>query len=315
MKSFRKMPGVGAPKGPRRKKQRSESSRLAKSRKEQNRIIKIRSLVLIGMAMLVFGICCVVWMFRHEKPPELVTTSSPKIAPKAEVKTKVISRFPAPSSAEALALVKQALALRDPSHVADYFRQDRASPQEIIDFLQGMDARDGALDRLQWLSSINSTAIPLEGVDVKFKGLEKPGSRIALLTPDAAGKWRIDFDAFARTVTPSWTDLLEKQAAVGTVRVFIKKDAYYNGPFIDDKKWLCYAIGSTDSKETLEAYCKIGSPQAGAIAWMLSKGAKITRTTLEIRRVEGAESRQFEISRVLAEDWVMDSTPFEEGFK
>ena len=36
---------------------------------------------------------------------------------------------------------------------------------------------------------------------------------------------------------------------------------------------------------------------------------------LEIRRIEGAESRQFEITRVLAEDWVMSAKPFDENFK
>jgi hypothetical protein len=35
---------------------------------------------------------------------------------------------------------------------------------------------------------------------------------------------------------------------------------------------------------------------------------------MEIQRVEGAESRQFEILKVVAEDWVVGEVPFDEGF-
>jgi hypothetical protein len=41
----------------------------------------------------------------------------------------------------------------------------------------------------------------------------------------------------------------------------------------------------------------------------------LKRATLEIRRTEGAGDRQFEITRVMAEDWVMSATPFDENFK
>lgn len=312
---FKRIPGAERPKGPRRKKLKSESTQSLQSRKAQQQIIMIRSLLVLGLGIVVLGFFLVQWMLPRIKAPEVYSAKSESIAPKAEVKKKKVTPFPAPTSDEALALVKQALAVREPEKIAGYFRPEGPSPQEIIDFLQGMEARDGKVDGLRWLSSTGTTAIPLEGVVVNFMGQEIPTSRLALLTPDSTGIWRIDFEAFARTVTPSWTDLLEKQAPVGVVRVFVRKDFYFNGPFLDDRQWVCYAIGSTDSKETLRAYCKIGSPQAAAINWMLSKEAIITRATLEIRRVEGAESRQFEISKVLAEDWVMGPTPFEENFK
>jgi hypothetical protein len=47
---------------------------------------------------------------------------------------------------------------------------------------------------------------------------------------------------------------------------------------------------------------------------MFSKQEKVARATLEIRRVEGAGSRQFEILKVVAEDWVAAEVPFEESF-
>jgi hypothetical protein len=39
----------------------------------------------------------------------------------------------------------------------------------------------------------------------------------------------------------------------------------------------------------------------------------LKRVTLEIRRVANSESRQFEISRVLAEDWVLSAIPFDQA--
>ena len=52
-----------------------------------------------------------------------------------------------------------------------------------------------------------------------------------------------------------------------------------------------------------------------ALERFFSKEIPVPRAILEIRRVEGAEPRQLEISRVLAEDWVMGDAPFDEQFK
>ena len=311
---FERMQGVGRSKGIRRKKRKSESRQVQKVQKQKKRIVKTQLLLMVGLAILVIGLFLTFWLIPRIKRTASNSSIAGKTPPSTEVKTKVISQFPAPTAEESLALVKQALAIRDPDKIAGYFRLDDASPEAVVDFLQGLDAKEGEIDGLRWLSSIGTTEIALEGVLVKFKGQEALRSRLALLTHDSAGKWRIDFDALARTVNPSWADLLEKQAPVGVVRVFVRKDTYYNGLF-DDQKWLCYGLGSPDLEEPLRAYCKIGSPQSTALDWMLSKGAKISRATLEIRRVEGAESRQFEISKVLAEDWVMGPSPFEDRFK
>lgn len=309
------MAGKRYSQGARHKKLKSESNQSLRSRKQQQRLIRIRSFLVVGLTIVVLGFFLFLWLRPRIKPSGANSAKSGNIASNAEVKTKAISQFPAPTSDEAIAMVKQALAIREPEKIAGYFGPDEAPPQEIIDFLQGMDASDGKLDDMRWLGSVRTTTIPLEGVLLIFKGETGLKRRLALLTPDPMGKWRIDFDSFTRKATPSWTDLLEKHLPVGVVRVYVTKDNYYNGPFTDDKIWLSCAINSIDSEENLRAYCKIGSPQAAALKWMLSKEAKIVRATLEIRRVEGAESRQFEITRVLAEDWVMGPTPFDEKFK
>lgn len=313
---YARMQVTEQPKGVRRRKMTSESNQGRHLQEGQKQLIIIRSILLCGLTFAVLVYFLVQWMMPYTKQPEVYSSKSESISANAGI-TKKVSQIPTPTSAAALALVKQALALRDPEKVAEYFRPDGASPQEIIDFLKGMDASDGQIDGMQWLSSMGTIMIPLEGVLVSFKskGEEAPRSRIVVMTSDPAGKWRIDYDAFARMVTPSWNDLLKKQTATATVRVYVKPDNYYNGPFNDEKLWVCYSTCSPDTEETLKVYCKIGSPQTAAMASMCSKGDKVIRATLLIRRVEGTEARQFEISKVLAEDWVAGPAPFDEGFK
>lgn len=44
-------------------------------------------------------------------------------------------------------------------------------------------------------------------------------------------------------------------------------------------------------------------------------GGNLKRMTLELRHVEGAQPRQVQISRVVAEDWVVGDRMFDEGFR
>lgn len=232
-----------------------------------------------------------------------------------EVKERVVSKFPSPAEADALVMVKLGIAIREPGQVAQYFRLGTSSPQEVVDFLQGMEARDGAIQGYKWLSSVDANDLSLDGVLINFVGEDKPRKRLALLTPDAVGNWRIDFDSFSRKVTPSWAEFIEKGAPLAQVRTYIAPDSYFNGPFRDDTQWICYGIATPDREDVLLGYCKVGSPQEAALKAVFANQAKMPRVSLEIRRVEGAESRQVEISRVLAEGWVMGEKPFDERFK
>ena len=97
------------------------------------------------------------------------------------------------------------------------------------------------------------------------------------------------------------------------MRVSLAQDRYYNGPFADDTKWVAYGMVSPDMNDLLVGYCVRDSPQHRALELMwLNDQIEVLRATLEIRRVEGAERRQFEISQVLAEDWVMAEETFQQ---
>lgn len=305
-----RMRGTGLPK-PGRRQKRSEGSRNKREPEDRKRQVQMWSVILFGLSVATMAIVIFLWLVPKMKSggsrAEQVSSG-----PRQEV--RVVSQFASPSEDEALALVKQALSIREPERVDEFFRAGAASPQEVVDFLTKMESVDGVIERYMWLSSMDANGLSIDGVLVNFKGVERPLPRLALLTPDAAGKWKVDFGALARVVKPSWNEILEKGAALAQVRVYVAKDSYYNGVFKDDKQWICHRMASPDTEEVLLGYCRVGSLQAAAINWMFSKEENVTRATLEIRRIEGAESRQFEILKVVAEDWVVGDVPFEKGF-
>lgn len=242
------------------------------------------------------------------------------------VQNRNISAFDSPSEQAALDLVKQALDLRDPGLVEKYFRPGSAGPEAVIAFLTEMKDRDGDLAGCEWLSSMDANGMLIDGVLVSTSKNDVPHNRLALLTPDAAGVWKIDFDAFARTVNPSWDKLMAAGPVEGLVRVIIAKDNYYNGPFKDETQWVSWGMASQDHETILLGYCRKDSPQERAMEQIVSSIArkageegdprrKMNRATLALRRPESAENRQFEIIRVMAEDWVMGAKPFDEASK
>lgn len=247
--------------------------------------------------------------------------SAASIVEEQVVEKRIVSAFESPSEDAALALVKQALTIREPAGVAGCFHPGTASPEEVIGFLSGMEAADGPIEGMTWIGSIDANGLLLDAVVVKTSLGGKSKNRLAILTPDENGKWKIDFDAFARRVKPSWSELLEKNAPSGLVRVIVAEDNYYNGPFSDDSQWACYGMVSPDTELVMLGYCRKDSPQARAMKRIVSgddatPGAAMSkRATLEIRRVEGGASRQFEITRVLAEDWVVSGQPFDSRFQ
>lgn len=237
------------------------------------------------------------------------------------VEKRVVSRFESPSEEVALGLVKHALLIRDPGQVTEFFHPGSASSEAVVDFLRDMEAVDGVLTGCDWLSSMDANGLLLDGVAVNTKDGDKPRNRMALLTPDETGRWKIDFDAFARTVKPAWSELMAMTSGQGLVRVMVVKDHYYNGPFRDETRWSCYGMASPDLDVVLLGYCRQGSPQAAALERIVANGnlrsgeSGLKRVTLEIRRTAGAETRQFEITRVFAEEWVLSARAFDENFK
>lgn len=284
--------------------------------KRRRNIVLIWSVVLTVVTLLLIGGFMMFWLKGHGRSVEVV-----EAAPQLE-NVRISSKFASPSEADALDLVKRALQSRDKQSVQARFHLGGASAEEVIEFIKGLDHQDGGLERMDWLSSMDVGDLLMEGVLVVFKGRQNtPSERVAFLVPDDMGVWKVDFDAFARSSRPSWKEILKGEADHSQVRVFVAQDSYFNGPFLDESKWSCYAMFSPETKailpedhEILRGYCKLDSPQAKAMQRIFTGESRIGRVTLEIRKVEGADSRQFEITRVLAEDWVMPARPFDEKF-
>jgi hypothetical protein len=274
---------------------------------------RIWTLLLVAMVVISLGAALWLWV----SPKIGVATPKPLMAVAGkQVEEQPVSRVASPSEQDAKALVKRAVAVRKPAEVEGFFRMGSSSPEEAVRFLETMKAIDGPVDEFSWLSSLDVNRLTVDGVAVRFDESDGLRNRLALLTPDAEGKWKIDFDAFARTVKPAWEEILGKQFETAVVRVFFVKDNYYNGPFMDEKLWMCLTLKSPDRGEPFFGYCKRGSPQAAAIDWIFSKkGLMPSRVTLELVNVEGAAPLQYQVSRVLAEDWLLTDVPFDEGFR
>ena len=271
-----------------------------------------------ALGVLVFlGVVVGLWLRTAKDQGSVVEHKERAVPP---VEERVVSRFESPSQEEALLLVKRALAIQGVAQVAEYFHLGSSSPDAALIFLRGMEQTDGLVEGYEWLSSMDRNGLLIDGVAVNTRLGNKTRNRLALLTPDERGKWKIDFDAFARTVSPPWKELLENASGQGVVRVIVARDNYFNGQFRNEAEWDCYGMVSPDTRAVMMGYCRKGSPQAAAMAKIVSAaevaGAQsVKRATLEIRHSPGSEARQFEITRVLAEDWVLSATPYDESFR
>ncbi len=309
-----KMRGYGRMETRRRRSRRSGHSQ---PRPQETQVIAWS--IGVGLAALaVLGAVFTFWLLPRLRGAVSDVTKPDRTA--TEDRIRVVSKFRSPTDDEALTLVHKALAVRNPDKVETLIRPGSMTPSEVLDFLNSLRTVDGDVKDCIWLSSIDRNNMSLEGVEVVFSGFGKPRSRLAILTPDHDGVWKLDFPSFARWVQPSWKDLLDKKAESGVVRVIAARGFYFNRAFKDETKWVAYKMTSPDIDDLLFGYCKRGSNQHKAMELLWQRGeTPVARATLEIRRpqgedaADGTERVQFEISRVLAEDWVMGDKAFDEN--
>lgn len=321
-----RMPGVGRPRGWSRRsadgnegndgaadgsqRRRRHDRAKVRQRRTLRTVIAVWSIVFGVLALGILGLAVFFWL-RSMSDRAQDTTEKDRIA--EESRTRKTSEFKSPSQPDALVLVREALAVRHPDEVAAVIRLGSMTPEEVVNKLRAITKEDGEIVGMVWLSSIDKNGMSLEGVEVTYAGTAKKVKRLAVLTPDARGVWKLDFPAFVRQVEPAWEKLLDGEESVGVVRVSVARDRYYNGPFQDEGVWAAYGMVSPDMAELLVGYCKRDSNQYRAMELMWSNEDNLViRATLEIQRVEGGDRRQFEITRVWAEDWVMGERPFDE---
>ncbi len=308
-----RMPGTGLPKGEKRKRKLVDRP-LRKGRRKGGRVL-LNWVILSG----ILGALGLGWMLysliaRGGAMAPVVASERRLEIDSDELPVETDTELVSPSEAEALALVKAALAVREPSKATEHFRLGGQSAETVVNFLENLNETSGKVTSLLWESNMDVNGLSLEGVKVNFLKNDAPGVRNAFLVPDEQKNWKVDFEAFARTGFADWKALMENEVESAEMRVFITKDSYFNGVFSDDKEWTCYSIGSPDIQEIVQGYCRRASPQARAMDAIMAKGLRVCRVLLALQRVKGSRASQFEITRIVAEDWVRGAKPFDEGF-
>jgi hypothetical protein len=306
----------------RRSGHRSGGGRRRSAMSVRNRVMLAWSALFGLVALLMIGIMASSWLgTRKEIRVEAGKTGKTKTIESIEQAARVTPL----TEDQAILLVKRVLGVRDPAMVDSVLVHHEATTQEVVEFMRTLNERDGRILRISWAGNMDRDGQQMEGLYVQFEGRGNPTLRLAILTPEESGDWKMDFEAFARFCQPSWASIMSGDFETARVRVTISKYDYYNGPFRDDDRWVCFAISSTDADEEkpegsgiLCGYCQADSPQAKAMQRIFSGGSLASenviksRATLEIRPVKDAEPRQFEITRVLSAEWVVPPVPLDE---
>lgn len=220
-----------------------------------------------------------------------------------------------PDEKETLSLVTRAIANRDPDKVGEFFRlsNDR-TPEDVIRVLERIESGEGSVVGTEWFGAEFANGVVMGQVVVH---MEKDGAkvnRLAQTVEREGGGFLVDFDSYIRATSSPWDSILSGEAPTSTVRVFIATDTYYNGPFSDDAVWQSYALVSPDTDVILHGYARKNSSRFNALEKILETEKPLHRATLEITCLPESGKDQFEISRVLAENWVIGETAFDESF-
>ena len=298
-------------------RQGRRGSRGSRGSRRQHRRNLLRGITMLTflLALLAVLVICSMWLGKRQKMNAVVLAEKPA---NSRIIERVESKFKSPSEDEALAIVNKAITASDEATLKECFRLGSTDAAAALRYLSELNAKRGAPSGTSWLGSIDVNDMLVEGVLLHWKNDEGADSLQAFLTPNERGVWQVDFESLAGKCMPEWDRFVAGEANEGIVRVWFSSDNYYNGPFVDESKWVCFSMARSDSDEILSGYCRAGSPQAAAMASIRKrvhmrgrKNFSSFRVTLEISRPKGAERRQCEIKRVLAEDWVLSAKPYD----
>lgn len=302
-------------KGPKRRSRSGQRGSQRRSERGGGKVAKrLTALIFLAAIFIIVGTFA---FWSDNRQQESVQSELEELSRQGSVE-RIKSRFASPTEEQSLAIVTAALAAKDEAAVMVNFRLNGTPPAEVLEFLRREQELFGAAHVESWIGSIDCNNTLVESVLVHYTKDGVNEQRIALLTPDEQGVWRLDFESFAKKCQPAWGTIVSGEATEGTVRTWFAKDNYFNGLYRDDSEWLCFSMASLDSEVLLYGYCRKNSPQGMAMANIMAgahargkKNISTFRATLAISRSEGAEKRQFEIKKVLAEDWLLTDKAFD----
>ncbi len=132
--------------------------------------------------------------------------------------------------------------------------------------------------------------------------IEGGTSRLLCISVDPRGA-KVDFEAYARSGSEKWTELVSGAvSSAEEVRVILKPGGFYMHRFPDEAKWIHFEASTPDLPDSMDFYVARDSEAARDLAPV---GRSIFHVTVSIRAVEdSAKYRQFEITAVRALGWV-----------
>lgn len=219
------------------------------------------------------------------------------------------------SEEDAVELVRSALNSRDPASAGRFLilGDSATSPQKAIELLDQVETKDGRPHGFEYLGPKLASGGGIQEVMVEFENDGQFIKRLAQLRLKD-DEWRMDLDSYTRHASPGWAEILARKCEAATVRVFVTPDNYYNGELYREDLWKCYALISPDVDEILFGYAERGSAQEKAMDLITSKEEEVHRASLKILTTREQGRMQFEISSVLADDWFIGETHFDESF-
>lgn len=222
---------------------------------------------------------------------------------------------PSIAEVEALSIVRAALANEDTQALTHHFILGKdTNPEQALATLAGIAENEGEITAFRWLGEKFVNGMVIGEVVTQRQAEDKYSNRLAQLVIGKDGKWRIDLDSYLRKGFPDWPEILSGESPISVVRIIFAADTYYNGIYSDETEWQAYILISPDANETLYGYARRDSPQDKALRKILLADEKIHRAAVEISTNSNAGRRQFEISGVLADNWVIGETRFDESF-
>lgn len=300
---------------PRRRRKRSTGTgkRSSRSRRRTSRVLTNWLILVLSLTGLVIG-GVLFWSFLNQKSPEPLP-----VAQAAQV--------PSLPSDEALSMVERMLSAKKAMDLEGLIRPGELSIYEAFDFLEKLRSQGTSIPLPQWFGAVDSLSVPIELVTINYSDSVR---RTALFTLDRHGDWKLDFDAFAELCIPDFSALLEGREDEGLLRVHLSKDSYFNAYFADENEWDCFLLKHPRIDTNLYGYCKRGSRAHSAMMALYQRALQHaslddaaagrrspsspaeSRATVYVKHPTGAEARQFEITHVISDDWVISDKPLDE---
>lgn len=276
----------------------------------------LRRWLMLGLIVAGFGISgLLVWTLLRQNTP-----SNPEVSPKGPNPDD--SPTPSLAATDAIGMVSAMLKAGSPEALEPLLRPGSISPSDALAKLHAIEEEGDGFTDPAWLGDFDGICSPVTFVAVR-KELGAP--LLVTLTPDHDRNWKIDFEATVGHCDPSFSEWIEGRPREGLIRATGRPDNYYNGPFRDDSMWACFAFTHPAGDAALYGYCRRDSVQFEAIKMILRRNLLATsereklagqadsfRVTLRLGDVEGGVSRQYRITEIISDDWVIGDDSLEE---